>query len=482
MADSTPDLERPADDTDSGDTGDTGDTDSTESTESTDEDEDDLPALTTHRTCGLPFCSAAATSKCASCGAVWYCSREHQRSHWREHKADCRIGSLWKTRQAAMEGGAGGGASSSGAAGGGDNGGCGGTSGTPEEISQHLTGHSPSALLHRAAAAGDLDVARAQLGQPGVDVDAHDAGGATAMYIAAAHGHTAMVELLADEAGADVQKATRAGIESFSGPPPHGRLLVSDATRPLFAAAKNGKPDTARALIERGAEVNHAKLSGFTPLIGAAGEGHAGAVAVLLENGADANQSENNGVTPVFAASQEGHAAALAVLIENGAGVNLARNDGCTPVYIAAAKGYVEALALLLDNGGDLNQTNDSGGCGAVYIAAHSGLFDVLKLLIAHGGDVNQGYKSVTPVLIAAQEGHTEILKFVLANGGDVSVVRDDGSTAVFLAAARGKLGTSPQKGYISALLHSQQFSLFIQPCISYIHGCLDMPARVSYP
>ena len=367
--DSTPDLEGPSDDTDSGDAGDT------DSTESTDEDEGELgglaelaaqvAALTTTRvqTCGLPSCSATATSKCSSCGAVWYCSRVHQRSHWREHKADCRIGSLWRARLAAMEGDGGG---ASGAAGGGDT--------TPEEISQH-----PSAVLQRAAATGDLDVARAQLRQPGVDVDAHDAGswmfsrfhmtcGPTAMYAAAAHGHTAMVELLADEGGADVRKDTRADFKSFSGPPPHGRLLVSGATRPLFAAAKNGKPDTARALIERGAEVNHAKLNGFTPLIGAAGEGHADAVAVLLENGADANQRENNGVTPVFAASEEGHAKALAVLIENGAGVNLARNDGCTPVYIAAAKGYVEALTVLLENGGDLNQTNDSGGCGAVYV------------------------------------------------------------------------------------------------------------------
>ena len=53
-------------------------------------------------------------------------------------------------------------------------------------------------------------------------------------------------------------------------------------------------------------------------------------------------------------------------------------------------------------------------------------------------------------MLIAAQEGHTDVLKFVLENGGDVSVVRDDGTTAVFLAAARGKLGTS-LKGFISA-------------------------------
>jgi hypothetical protein len=42
----------------------------------------------------------------------------------------------------------------------------------------------------------------------GVYLNAYDADGATLTYVAAAHGHTAMVELLVDEAGADISKAT----------------------------------------------------------------------------------------------------------------------------------------------------------------------------------------------------------------------------------------------------------------------------------
>ncbi len=40
------------------------------------------------------FCEATGSSvklnTCAGCGLVKYCSREHQRSHWKTHKADCR--------------------------------------------------------------------------------------------------------------------------------------------------------------------------------------------------------------------------------------------------------------------------------------------------------------------------------------------------------------------------------------------------------
>ena len=57
-------------------------------------------------------------------------------------------------------------------------------------------------------ATGDVDTARTLLQAPGVNVDAYDANGATLTYIAAAHGHTAVVEMLADKGGADVGKAT----------------------------------------------------------------------------------------------------------------------------------------------------------------------------------------------------------------------------------------------------------------------------------
>src|SRR5262245_62066826 len=40
--------------------------------------------------CG--FCNKAAESfkLCARCKAVGYCSKEHQRSHWKEHKKSCK--------------------------------------------------------------------------------------------------------------------------------------------------------------------------------------------------------------------------------------------------------------------------------------------------------------------------------------------------------------------------------------------------------
>ncbi len=40
--------------------------------------------------CVSSCCGQAATQRCAGCGLVWYCSREHQTGHWKQHKKVCK--------------------------------------------------------------------------------------------------------------------------------------------------------------------------------------------------------------------------------------------------------------------------------------------------------------------------------------------------------------------------------------------------------
>ena len=40
--------------------------------------------------CVSSCCGQAATHTCAGCGLVWYCSREHQTGHWKQHKKVCK--------------------------------------------------------------------------------------------------------------------------------------------------------------------------------------------------------------------------------------------------------------------------------------------------------------------------------------------------------------------------------------------------------
>jgi hypothetical protein len=39
--------------------------------------------------CARPGCVADGDLMCGKCSAAWYCSRECQRAHWKEHKRGC---------------------------------------------------------------------------------------------------------------------------------------------------------------------------------------------------------------------------------------------------------------------------------------------------------------------------------------------------------------------------------------------------------
>ena len=122
--------------------------------------------------------------------------------------------------------------------------------------------------LWAAVAAGDVDAHRSLLKAPGVDMDAYNADGATLTYVAAAHGHTAVVELLVGEGGADISKATPDDakallVESWRIAPPaqEDRDRPDGGACPLYIAARNGRADAVRALVERGADVNRSKCT-----------------------------------------------------------------------------------------------------------------------------------------------------------------------------------------------------------------------------
>jgi ankyrin repeat protein len=51
----------------------------------------DYTAGTGTQPCGLPSCPEKATDQgqCTMCLTTWYCSKKHQRSHWKVHEAEC---------------------------------------------------------------------------------------------------------------------------------------------------------------------------------------------------------------------------------------------------------------------------------------------------------------------------------------------------------------------------------------------------------
>lgn len=88
---------------------------------------------------------------------------------------------------------------------------------------------------------------------------------------------------------------------------------------PLFYAARDGKAECIKRMIEIGANVNHKDRVQETALFYAAREGQNDVCKVLLDNGADINIIDHKKQTALYFAKKMGHKNTVQLLIEHGA-------------------------------------------------------------------------------------------------------------------------------------------------------------------
>lgn len=129
--------------------------------------------------------------------------------------------------------------------------------------------------LHTAAEIGDTATIKELFGR-GVNLDARNENGETAVFIAALYDQRRAVQCLSD-LGASVRVADKLG------------------QTPLFIAATENLVDMLRLLVRAGASVHVANRYGCTPLYGAAMNGCLEAIHLLHELGADVNAPNKTG-------------------------------------------------------------------------------------------------------------------------------------------------------------------------------------------
>src|SRR5687767_2039932 len=160
----------------------------------------------------------------------------------------------------------------------------------------------PESPVADAAMRRDLQTVRSLLKKKGVNVNAPQGDGMTALHWAARHGDAELTAVLLG-AKADVKAVTRIG-----------------AFTPLHIASETGNPAVVAALLKAGSDAKALTSTGITPLHLAAHSGDAGVVAALLDRGADVNVKEPAWEqTPLMIASAHGRTAAVKVLLTRGA-------------------------------------------------------------------------------------------------------------------------------------------------------------------
>jgi len=177
----------------------------------------------------------------------------------------------------------------------------------------------------RAAREGKGDAVW-QFLKAGMNPDAADAQGTTAILAAASGGHGHIVTLLRD-AGAKTTAAT-----------PTGQTA-------LMAAARSGDGQSVQVLLAAGADPAARDSAGMSPLTAAVVAGHTAVVALLTAAFTGSLDA------PLQLAAVEGHTPVIAVLLDKGANPDATSVDGRTPIMFAAQYGRTEAAKLLRQRG-----------------------------------------------------------------------------------------------------------------------------------
>jgi ankyrin repeat protein len=160
--------------------------------------------------------------------------------------------------------------------------------------------------------------------------------------------------LLAEDPELDVFEAAALGRterlrELVDAEPELARAWAEDGFTPLHLAAFFRQPEAASFLLERGAEVDLPARNEMrvTPLGSAAAASNTETARRLLERGADPNARQEGGFTPIHAAAQNGNKELVDLLLAHDADPSLATDDGRTAAGFARDAGHEELGARL---------------------------------------------------------------------------------------------------------------------------------------
>ncbi|KAL9066730.1 MAG: hypothetical protein Q9157_007039 [Trypethelium eluteriae] len=333
--------------------------------------------------------------------------------------------------------------------------------------------------LHLATASNQTGVVELLLDKVS-NPNVSDYSGATALHWAAVNGHSDMLPILLSKGG-DVNARS---LYKSKDPSPETRQLNSqfktndfemineanscreDAAEGLLASGANPKAfddmgstalhwaccrglnRLARLLVERGADVNAARIyerCAKTPLIEAIRSTKISheVLKLFLDRGADPNVEDSTWFANRMAlheAAMCGNQTTVRLLLDFGADPNAQDLHGRTPAHLARADGY-EAVAELLERS---NQGIDArGGSGetALHMAAENNHSKFVMELLNNGADITARSKNGRTVLhSAAGRASASLFRALMENGADSTLLADDKWSVLHEAASKGNV------------------------------------------
>jgi uncharacterized protein (TIGR02145 family) len=148
----------------------------------------------------------------------------------------------------------------------------------------------------------------------------------------------------------------------------------SEGKTAMFFAAMLGKIESIKCLKELGANVNAVDNDGLTPIFAAAMAGQVASIECLVALGAEINAKERNGCTPIFLATFVGQTESMKCLKKLGANLNEIAGNGMNLIEAAKAAGHSEdsevfaVLKRLLDADKKITEPRDNNLEKGIFI------------------------------------------------------------------------------------------------------------------
>lgn len=237
----------------------------------------------------------------------------------------------------------------------------GGGCATPSKSPAPPQNHVAIEAFIQAAGSGDLPAVSSAL-QQGINVNAKDANGTTAIQKASRYNKHQMVDYLIKN-GADVTLADRQGFDA------------------LLMASSFGQDDVIRILVANKVELNTLNDKGLFPLLLAVDGDYAATVRLLLHSGARPNLTNTNGTSALMYACAKNSKDAVTALLELGADPNLPDKEGFTPLMVAVQQEQASVIDELIRHGANINLENKIG-MNALLLAIECDHLDLARLLI----------------------------------------------------------------------------------------------------
>jgi ankyrin repeat protein len=169
----------------------------------------------------------------------------------------------------------------------------------------------------------------------------------------------------------------------------------------LYSAAERGDEKQLRQILEGmnknvSSMTNEVWFQGRTPLLAAAKNGKLEVCRLLIDLGADVQIQSNDGATPLMAAAEGGHVDVCKLLLDNCDKSFINQSDrGFTALVLASRSGQREVVGFLLSCGANVSAT-------ALLYACEGGHVEIAKLLIEAEADVNAQNEDQETALILA--------------------------------------------------------------------------------